>query len=148
VTSDEFSDIGSAKVWDAATGEVLLDLFPKDFSFGVSAAAWSPGGTRIVTFSSDKLGRIWDAKTGEELLVFAGVSGATGAMWSPAGNRFLIGGLAGAVKVFSGSTGEELINYDIGMPAEASWSPDGKHIAISDWEGNLRIYPIWQRSRN
>jgi WD40 repeat protein/DNA-binding SARP family transcriptional activator len=144
VTSDEFSEIGSAKIWDAASGEVLRDLFPKDFRFGVSGAAWAPDGARIVTFSEDKLGRIWDANTGEELLIFAGLSGASGAMWSPEGDRFLIGGLGGAIKAFDALTGEELVNYDIGMPAEASWSPDGKHIAVSDWEGNLKILPAWQ----
>jgi hypothetical protein len=28
--------------------------------------------------------------------------------------------------------------------AVASWSPDGEHIAISDFDGNLKIYPAWQ----
>jgi WD40 repeat protein len=144
VTTDVFGDLGSAKIWSAATGEVLLDLFPEGFAFDVDAALWSPDGTRIVTFSGDKLGRIWDANTGEELLAFAGVSGGSGAMWSPGGDRFLVGGLGGAVKVFDAHTGEELVNYATGMPAEGSWSPDGKHIAISDWEGDLEIHPAWQ----
>jgi WD40 repeat protein len=144
VTSDEFGDNGSAKIWDAATGDVLLDLFPEDFAFGVSAVAWSPDGTRIVSFSADKLGRVWDAGTGEEVLSFPGISGASASMWSPAGERFLVGGLGGMIKVYDARTGDELVNYAIGMPAEASWSPDGTHIAVSDWEGNLRILPAWQ----
>jgi WD40 repeat protein len=145
VTADGSAAAGSAKVWDAATGQVLLDLFPKDFRFGVVAVAWSPDGTRIVAFSEDGLGRVFDASSGEELLIFPGVLGAMGgAMWSPSGDRFLIGGMGGAIKVFDASTGNELINYDIGSPSDASWAPNGKQIAISDWDGNLTVYPAWQ----
>ena len=50
----------------------------------------------------------------------------------------------GAIKVFDAATGNEIINYDIGEPASASWSLDGKQIAISDWNGYLTIYPAWE----
>ena len=144
LTVDYNSEIGGAKVWDAATGEVLLDLFPADFAYGVATGAWSPDGTRIVTFSEDALGRVWDAENGEELLVFTAVSGGEDAMWSPNGERFLVAGLSGVVKVYDAASGEELLNYEIGVPSGASWSPDGNYIAVSDFDGNLWIFPAWQ----
>jgi WD40 repeat protein len=136
---------GGARVWDAATGQVLLNLYPEDYGFGVGAIAYSPDGRRIVAFSEDELGRVFDAESGQELLTFPGVIGAWGgASWSPSGMRFLIGGSGGAVKVFDAHTGNELINFEIGSPTFASWSPDGEQIAISDWDGNLSVYPAWQ----
>jgi WD40 repeat protein len=149
-TSDQNNEFGSAKIWDAATGEVMLDLFPEDFDFGVSAVAWSPDGTRIVTFSADGLGRIWDAMTGEELMVFTGVSSAAGPVieWSPSGNRILTAGEGGEVKVWDANTGRELLNLPFrGFSISASWSPGGDHIAVSDYDGNLRIYPVWQSTQ-
>jgi len=147
VTTENNSEAGSTKVWNADTGEVLLDLFPADFAFAVSAVAWSPDGTKIITFSGDGLGRLWDADTGEELLVFAGLTSVVGPHieWSPSGSRVLTGGNGGDVKVWDMRTGNELLNFPIpGDSASASWSPDGKFIAISDWAGNLRIYRTWQ----
>ena len=145
VIADVASTGGGARVRAASTGEMLLDLFPEDFQFGIGAVAYSPDGTRIVAFGEDGLGRVFDANSGEELLTFPGVVGAWGgATWSPSGDRFLIGGSGGTVKMFDATTGNEIVNFDIGAPAFASWSPNGKQIAISDWNGNLSIYPAWQ----
>ena len=38
----------------------------------LSAAAYSPDGTQIVTASEDKTARIWDAHTGAQLAVLLG----------------------------------------------------------------------------
>jgi WD40 repeat protein len=151
VTSDFSREFGSAKVWDAATGEVLLDLFPEDFEFGVSAVAWSPDGSRIVTFSGDGLGRIWDADSGEELQKFTAVTGAVGPYieWSPSGKRILTAGEVGEVKIWDVSTGSELFNFPIsGFAAYASWSPGGDSIAVGDYDGNLKFFPIWETTED
>jgi WD40 repeat protein len=145
VSADFESTGGGATVRNSATGEVLLNLFPADFSFGVGAVAYSPDGTRIVAFSEDGLGRVFDASSGEALLTFPGVVGTWGgATWSPSGTRFLIGGSSGAVKVFDATTGNEVVSLTIGMAAQASWSPDGTRFAVGDWDGNLSIYPAWE----
>jgi WD40 repeat protein len=145
VSADFTSTGGGATVRDSATGEVLLDLFPADFQFGVGAVAYSPDGTRIVAFSEDELGRVFDASRGEVLLTFPGVVGTWGgATWSPSGARFLICGSGGAVKVFDATTGNVVVNLNVGMAAQASWSPDGTWLAIGDWDGNLKIYPAWE----
>jgi WD40 repeat protein/serine/threonine protein kinase len=146
VTSDLASEFGSAKVWDAATGKVLLDLFPEDFGFGISGVAWSPDGSRIATFSGDGLGRIWDADIGEELQKFTAVSGVVGPYieWSPSGERILTAGDVGEVKIWDAETGSELLNFPIsGFTAFASWSPKGNSIAVGDYDGNLNFFPAW-----
>jgi len=49
---------GSARVWDAATGESLGA--PLTHQDAVRSAAFSPDGTRVVTASLDKTARMWE----------------------------------------------------------------------------------------
>ena len=56
-------DDGVARVWDEVSGKVVLTL--AGHRFGVTAAQWSPDGTRIITGSEDATVRLWDASTGE-----------------------------------------------------------------------------------
>ncbi len=123
---------------------MLLDLFPDDFGSAVSSVAWSPDGTRIVTFSEDQTGRVWDAATGEQILSFTGLSGADSAMWSPSGDRILAAGMSGVATVWDASSGNQVFAHNVGTMASASWSPDGTLIAINDFNGNLQVYPAWQ----
>jgi WD40 repeat protein len=133
---------GSAKIWDAETGEVLNDLFPEDFTSGVSTAAWSPDGTRIATFSQDSVGRIWDADSGEQILTFNTVSGEPKAFWSPSGDHIVTGGLNG-VQVWDANTGNQLLSLSDSF-AYSKWSPDGTRIALGDNVGPLEVFPIWR----
>jgi WD40 repeat protein len=56
------SDDGTARIWDAATGEPLVA--PLKHGAPVRSAAFSPDGARIATASDDKTARVWDAATG------------------------------------------------------------------------------------
>ncbi len=53
---------GGAKVWDAATGTLLLTL--TGHASNVNSAAFSPDGTKIITASSDSTVKVWDAAAG------------------------------------------------------------------------------------
>ena len=63
----------TAKVWDARTGTLLLDL--KGHTDQVTSVRFSPDGTRIVTGSDDKTAKVWDARTGTPLLDLKGHTG-------------------------------------------------------------------------
>ena len=52
----------TAKVWDARTGTLLLEL--KGHTGEVWSVRFSPDGTRIVTGSADRTAKVWDARTG------------------------------------------------------------------------------------
>ncbi len=66
----------SARVWDARTGELLLDL--AGHTGYVYDARFSPDGTRVVTASLDGTARIWDAQTGELRSVLRQAGSASG----------------------------------------------------------------------
>ncbi len=76
----------AAKVWDAATGQLLMEL--SGHAGAVYGAAWSPDGTRIATASADKTVKLWDGVTGEELLTLYGHTAVVGDVaFSPDGTR-------------------------------------------------------------
>ncbi len=59
------SDDGTARLWDAASGESLRTF--SGHSGGVSSVAFSPDGRSVLTGSNDGTARLWDAATGESL---------------------------------------------------------------------------------
>jgi WD40 repeat protein len=68
----------------------------------VTAAAFSPDGSRLVTGCWDGAVRLWDATTGAELLMLKGHAGAVnGAAFSPDGERIVTAGADGMVLVWN-----------------------------------------------
>ena len=53
---------GTAKIWDAVSGQELLTL--RGHSDKVWGVAFSPDGTRLATASWDKTAKVWDAVSG------------------------------------------------------------------------------------
>jgi WD40 repeat protein len=75
----------AARLRDLKTGAPVLTLVghPQD----VTAAAFSPDGTRIVTAASDKTARVWDAGTGRQLFVIEQPEHFLSAVFSPDGKQ-------------------------------------------------------------
>jgi serine/threonine protein kinase/WD40 repeat protein len=135
----------TARLWDAATGELLLE-FAKDAG-PLNSAAFSPDGKRIVTASNNGLAHLWDAATGEA--VSDAMQQGEENLWatfSPDGHRVLTvsRGQERAARVWDAATGEPvsaLIQVEtplnsasnVGLPARAAsfsatFSPDGRWV--------------------
>jgi WD40 repeat protein/class 3 adenylate cyclase len=102
---------------------------------GVTDAAFSPTGDRIVTASFDKTARVWNAQDGSEITVFRGHQDAVERVtFSPGGSRVVTGARDGTVRVWNARSGEQiLVLRQPGNVRTVKFSPDGiRLLTVSD----------------
>lgn len=96
---------GTARIYAAATAQVLHVLRPTGAPPGDQSVVWSvafsPDGSRLATGSKDRRIRLWDVATGQELIALARHAGTVMCLaWSPDGTQLASGGFEGAVCVW------------------------------------------------
>ncbi|MBY0228327.1 MAG: hypothetical protein K2W96_03495 [Gemmataceae bacterium] len=123
---------GEARVWDIVPG----GWHKADAHKGqISAAAWSPDGSKLVTGGYDRALRVWDAATGKLEAEWEEVhkKWVRSVAFSPDGKRLATCGDDKAAKVWDFAT-KELVHELDGfhdMPMVAAFSPDGKRLALA-----------------
>jgi WD40 repeat protein len=96
------SGLGDVKIWDLATGRVLLDL--RGHTDIVRGLASSPYGRRLATGSDDRTIKLWDTTTGAELFTLRGhTAGVLCVAFSPDGRRIASGSIDRTVRVWDTS---------------------------------------------
>jgi WD40 repeat protein len=122
---------GTARVWDAQTGEELLVL--SGHTREVNQAVWNRDESRILTAGEDGTARLWDAQTGEELLTVSGYR----AVWSADESRILTTNRWSArvwdvsdLSKMGAQVKEELVilSSHTGGVNQAVWNTDGSRI--------------------
>ena len=138
-----FSDDGGARIWDAATGELVRELLGHQGA--VVSVGWSPDGSRIVGGGGGGGGggvRVWDAVTGELVRELPGPAGWVQSVgWSPDGSRIVAGGTDGVVlwDAMSGELVRELPG-PAGWVQSVGWSPDGSRIVSGGDDGAVVLW--------
>ena len=131
----------TAKIWDAATGKLLITL--RGHRESVNGIVYSPDGKRIATTSDDHTAKVWDADTGKVLLTLLGHANIVYRIaFSPDGSRIVTTSVDGTAKVWDASTGEELLTFSGhgDMIADVAFSPDGKRVATTHQDGKVRVW--------
>ncbi len=154
------SEDGTARIWDAATGEPIGAVL-KGHKGDVFSAAFSPDGNRIVTASGDGTARIWDAATGEP--IGAPLTGhekeVNSAAFSRDGKRIVTASMDGTARIWDAETGQPIgeplnvrgianglapdtrrriiIDYAV---VSAAFSPDGKRIVTASDDNTARLW--------
>lgn len=130
-------------VWDAKTGNQLITLVGhKDI---VLQVFFSPDGTRLASTSTDGNLTVWDLAIGRALFsVFEFGDAVTSVAYSPDGKYIVAGGGTGGSGygvILDATTGEKLFTLPLdGFLGAVSYSPDGKRVALSDFNGTVSIW--------
>jgi WD40 repeat protein len=138
---------GEAKVWDAATGQLLLTIPAHDHAGW--QLAFSPDSGRLATtgqvltvtgdFPAAGEVKVWDAATGRLLAGFQGHAGPISVIaFSPDGRRLATGGAGNRIKLWDADTGQELLTFPSGegdqplmRPSALAFRPDGSAVAAA-----------------
>ncbi|HIL69015.1 MAG TPA: hypothetical protein EYG38_04100 [Verrucomicrobia bacterium] len=122
---------GIAKVWDTTTGSELLSLEGHDSL--VTAVAFIPDGTLIVTVSLDHKIRLWNAESGNEISMMTSRGVTRSIDFSPDGERMLT--------VYSEAT------EGIGTPSIEIWEPKyGRELLSIKAHSDSIQKAVWSRS--
>ncbi len=118
-------------VWDATTGASVFSLRKLDRrGRGVTSAAYTPDGTKVVTAAGFQFGdgtnftaSVWDVGTGAEVLTLRGhTKDVLGVAVSPDGSRIATSGNDLTVRVWDAATGDQL--FQVQQPAALSLAFD------------------------
>jgi eukaryotic-like serine/threonine-protein kinase len=134
---------GVARIWDAASGELLLAL--NGHTKALLSVAFSPDGHRILTGSWDDTAKVWDAASGEALVTLKGHTGRVrGVAFSPDGQRIATCSDDRTARIWNAATGEEamILGGHTDMVWSAAFSPDGQWIATGI-AGAVAIVTLW-----
>ena len=133
------SSDNTIRIWDAVTGECKRVL--EGHTSSVNSAAYSPDGREIVSASSDNTIRIWDAVTGECKRVLEGhTSSVNSAAYSPDSREIVSASADKTIKVWNADDSREVYSYSLPSPCyAASFSPDGRTIAVACDDGNIYL---------
>jgi WD40 repeat protein/transcriptional regulator with XRE-family HTH domain len=136
----------TARIWDSATGKLLLTL--KGHTASVNGIAFSPDGKQVATCSDDHTAKVWDSTTGKLLLTFSGHTDRVYRItFSPDGKYLATTSEDQSAKIWDAFTGRELLTLtkDGEVFYDISYSQDGKRIVTSDenMETSKSILRVW-----
>jgi WD40 repeat protein len=134
-------DDRKARIWDAASGQLLLTLSGHgDRIWGV---AFSLDGKRLATASLDNTAKVWDATTGKELRTLSGHRNMVlGIAFSPDGKQIATASADKTAKVWDAVSGKELrtLSGRSGTVYGVAFSPDGKRLATASADKTAKVW--------
>jgi WD40 repeat protein len=142
------SDDGSARIWNAGTGDLRFALLAHEVT--IQDIAWSPDSTRLLTGSSDGTAKLWGVTEGgpRELLSLSAQgtrSGVRGVAFSPDGDRVMTGDESiTAVKVWDVDiTGDAEVANLPGVRlfgGSTAFTPDGRRVLATGPDGSVAVW--------
>jgi WD40 repeat protein/basic membrane lipoprotein Med (substrate-binding protein (PBP1-ABC) superfamily)/transcriptional regulator with XRE-family HTH domain len=136
------SDDGTARIWNAATGQELINLHT-NATRGRHGVGFSPDGTRLVTASDSGTAKVWDLRTGQELLTLRGHSDWISAVaYSPDGKQLATASEDRTAIVWDAVTGQLLVTLrgHSDEVTDVAFSPDGTRLATSSLDEKVKVW--------
>jgi len=120
-------------------------MLPIGHTFGVSSAAFSPDGKRIITTALDNTAKIWDVGTGKLLADLRGHADTLiTASYSPDGKKFVTASDDGIVKIWDAVSANLLVELKghTNKIYAVEFSPDGKKIFTASGDHTAKIWDV------
>jgi WD40 repeat protein/serine/threonine protein kinase len=112
----------------------------------VTAAEFSPDGSRVVTASQDGTARVWNTVSGEPVTPPLRHKGAVNyARISPDGQYVITVGAEPYAQVWNAATGEPVtppLSHDGQGATQASFSPDSQRVVIAAGDGSTTVWDV------
>ncbi|MGI8619321.1 MAG: caspase family protein, partial [Gemmatimonadaceae bacterium] len=144
LTSDGTAHVGTAHIWNAATGDIIRQI--QRHSAKIRSAAFSPDDRRVVTVSSDGTGSITDLTSGTVLPLEGGTDPLRAVSFSPdpTGRYVVAASHDHTGWMWSSVTGKLIRRFQghAQRPNAASFSPDGRLVVTAVDDGSGRIWEI------
>jgi WD40 repeat protein len=135
---------GYAKLWDATTGDVLIDRFPGEGG-GVWSVAFSPDGEQVAIATSTGRVAVWDLASRQQVHTLRGHTSFVYAVAFSLDGRYLAtGGWDSTIRLWDRATGAHVRTYtgNRGKIHGLYFSPDGQWI-VSASGGGDRSLKLW-----
>ena len=132
---------GTARIWDASTGQELHTLAGHGPVRGI---AFSPDGRRTATAGDDGTVRIWASETGDELSTLLGPTDAVRRVaFSPEGRFVAATSQDRTARLWDAASGEQIavMSASEGLVGIA-FSPDGHRLAAGGSSGLLQVWEV------
>ncbi len=129
-----------ARIWDAATGALLLTL--EGHKDVVCSAQFSTDGSRIVTASFDRTARVWSATDGKLQTTLKGHTGlVNGAQFNTDGSRVVTSSEDHTARLWDSASGVLLATLkDFEYVWSAQFSADGSRMVSASGDGMARVW--------
>ena len=111
----------------------------------VTAAAFSPDSSRMVTTSEDGLAQVWETATGHKLATFSGYGAKIySAAFSPDGRAIANGGEAQTATLWEAATGRLLLTLKghTGPVWSVVFSPDGRRMVTGSEDRTAKVWDL------
>ena len=134
-------DVINARIWDAESGEKLLEL--ERPSGGVLTAAFFDGA-KVVTGSLNGTIRIWDAESGKELEMWKKYEKpVVDVAFSPDGTKVVSCSRYAHAEVWDAESGKEMIRlFHSSVVGSVAFSPDSTKVVTGCDDGTARIWNL------
>jgi WD40 repeat protein len=134
---------GTARIWDAATGALVLTIPTR--SGWVHDVVFSPDGTQLITANGDGTAQVWDARSGTLVHMLSGHRDVVfGVAVSLDGTRIATASWDKTAKVWDAASGDDVLTLDhhTGHVKGVAFSPDGIHLATVSDDETAKLWDV------